>query len=72
MPTSPAKRCRSAYKQQEKNMNDPRNEREAADMIRFHPTEYPEPPEPPARLGLLFLIAPVIAIAIAAYLAFGG
>ena len=53
-------------------MNDPRNEREAADMIRFPPTEYPEPPEPPAWLGLLFLIAPVIAIAIAAYLAFGG
>ena len=56
----------------ERSLNDPRNEREAADMIRFPPTEYPEPPEPPAWLGLLFLIAPVIAIAIAAYLAFGG
>ena len=53
-------------------MNNPRNDREAADMTRFPPPEYPEPPEPPAWLGLLFLIAPVIAIAVAAYLCFGG
>lgn len=53
-------------------MNTPRNEREAADMVRFPLPEYPEPPEPPAWLGWFFIVAPVIAIAIAAYLCFGG
>ena len=53
-------------------MRPPRNEREAADMIRFPAPEYQEPYGPPAWLGWLFIVAPVIAIAIAAYLCFGG